>query len=285
MLCPHPNPIVLPQEPSDSPVTPWLCRTEPLLRHKSSKVRPRKPHPKGDGQGGAAFLKPAHPRRGPGEPQSRARLQPRLRAGPPSPAGSAPGETTKPRQGRGWRDQRAESPGSQPGWTGSCSPSTSSAPSREGGEAEQPQDSPSTAAALSPPLPGSHRASLSPSRPGHRGLFFGRKTDLQLFLFGNSNPILERRRSHRESVSNQLTQVSKHLNHPPAAAHGVPELTGHFTGPGGENRNPSADASPPKNEFYSHCSWAGTSHSSIQHLPAKPAKSCCFRATNAPEGS
>lgn len=73
---------MLPQEPSDSPVTPWLCRTEPLLRHKSSKVRPRKPHPKGDGQGGAAFLKPAHPRRGPGEPQSRARLQPRLRARP-----------------------------------------------------------------------------------------------------------------------------------------------------------------------------------------------------------
>lgn len=81
------------------------------------------------------------------------------------------------------------------------------------------------------------------------------------------------------------SQVSKHLNHTPAAAHGVPELTGHFTGAGGENRNPSADASPPKNEFYSHCSWAGTSHSSIQHLPAKPAKSCCFRATNAPEGS
>lgn len=169
--------ISFPKSQVTAAVTPRLCRTEPLLRHKSSKVRPRKPHPKGEGQGGAAFLKPAPPRRGLGEPQTpEPNTSLAVGASPGALRGQLPVKSQRTRPVPGLRGQipgrdSGRNPGSQLGWTGRCSPSTSSAPSRRGQGSRRADAAPAAApgqpehsGCSQPLLPRSHHASLAPSR-------------------------------------------------------------------------------------------------------------------------
>lgn len=160
LLCRHPNPteICFPRSQVTAAVTPWLCRTEPLLRHKAAQSGPGNLTQRQRGREGLHF--------------SNLHFSNLLTLGVL------------------WVSPRRQSP-AQSSAAGACpwSPASARAEGQvQGGEGLRHRAwalscSPSTAAAPSPPLPGSH--------PGHKGFFLGRKTDLQLFLFVN-DPILKK---------------------------------------------------------------------------------------------